>query len=149
MNHLRRILAALLLAALLCGTALADSAFDASLDITENADGSITVTVVDSEANNSILAEHQPTLTVACDFAYAKVTGPDGAENYYTGTGSEVSFTVYIGGAYLIESVSSLPRQRRHPLRRQSCGRRYASRRTGRRVPDRHVYQSERNFRAL
>ena len=105
MKALRHILAACLAAALLCTVAFASSGFNAGLSIDRETEGQISVTVQDS----SVLAEKRPTLTIPCDYAYAKVTCPDGSVAYCTGTGSEVSFTAFMGGTYLIKSISQLP----------------------------------------
>ena len=105
MKVLRHILAACLAAALLCTSAFASSGFNAGLVIDRETEGQISVTVQDS----SVLREKKPTLTIPCDFAYARVTCPDSSIAYCTGTGNEISFTVFMGGTYLIESISELP----------------------------------------
>lgn len=103
----KRLLAAVLAALLLCGTVLADTGFNAGLTIDRDTEGQISVTVQDSD----VLAEKKPTLTIDCDYAYAKVTAPDGSVAYYTGTGTKMSFTVSMGGTYVLESISELPKQ--------------------------------------
>lgn len=105
MKTLRNILTIILTAALLCTSVFASSGFNAGLTIDRGTDGQISVTV----ENSSVLEEKKPTLTILCDYTYAKVTCPDGTTVYYTGTGSEISFSVFVGGTYLIESVSELP----------------------------------------
>ncbi len=105
MRVMRKFLAAMLTAALLCTAVFASSGFDAGLTIDRATAGQISVTVKSS----SVLEERRPTLTIPCDYTYAEVTCPDGTKVYCTGTGAEVSFTVFAGGTYLVKSIAELP----------------------------------------
>lgn len=106
MRAAKRFLAALLAAVLLCGTALAAADFNAGLVIDRDTAGQISVTVQSS----GVLSAKKPMLTIACDYAYASVTAPDDSVAYCTGTGSEVCFSVSVGGTYVIKSIAELPK---------------------------------------
>ena len=75
--------------------------FDPTVTITKNADGTITVTLNDSNENNTILAAKQPTLSVPCAFSNAYVL----FQNRVIPSalkGGVISFTVSQGGTYTI-----------------------------------------------
>lgn len=106
MKTTRKLLAAFLAAILLCGTVFAATGFNAKLTVDRSVDGVITVGV----ENSSILESEKPTLSIPCDFAAAKVTGPDG-ELECTVTDGQVSFTVAKGGTYTITEVELPPEE--------------------------------------
>lgn len=112
MKKLLSFLLALTLSLSLATFALADddssssAQFDPTVTVTKNG-GTMTVTLVDTDENNDILKDKQPTLTVACDYARAVVTDPSGARIESTLTDGKISFTVTMGGEYTITRIGT------------------------------------------
>ena len=108
MKTIRTILSVLLTLCLviaLSAAVFADSeGFNARLDVTDNQDGSISVSI--PEENAAILAAEKPTLTIPCPFSDAVVTKNGGAISSVTANG-KVSFTVETPGVYTIWSSDS------------------------------------------
>lgn len=67
----------------------------------------MTVTLSSKGANDEILASKRPTLTVACDYARAVVTDPNGVRIESTLSGGKISFTVTMGGKYTITRIGT------------------------------------------
>jgi len=107
MKFMRNLLALVLALSLLCVPVLAAEGFNAGLTVDRTETGKISVTVAES----TVLAEKQPTLTIPCDYTYAKVTCPDGSIVYCTIANGGVSFTVAKGGEYVIEQIDELPEE--------------------------------------
>ena len=107
MKVFRNLLAMMLALSLLCVPVLAAEGFNAGLTVDRSKGGTISVTVADS----AILTEKQPTLTIPCDYSYARVTCPDGSIVYCTVANGGVSFTVANGGEYVIEQIDELPEE--------------------------------------
>lgn len=80
--------------------------FDPTVTVEENG-GTMTVTLVNTDGNRAILENKQPTLTVACDYARAVVTDPNGVRIESTLSGGKISFTVTTGGSYTITSLGT------------------------------------------
>lgn len=80
--------------------------FDPTVTVEENG-GTMTVTLVNTDGNRAILENKQPTLTVACDYARAVVTDPNGVRIESTLSGGKISFTVTTGGIYTITSLGT------------------------------------------
>lgn len=106
MKKILSLLFALALSLGLTTFALAEDEFDPTLTVTERG-GTMVVTLVDTEANNRILAERRPTLTVPCSFTRATVTAPDGTGVDCTIGDGRISFVVTMGGAYKITRQSA------------------------------------------
>ena len=112
MKKLLSFLLALMLSLSLATFALADddgsgsAQFDPTVTVTKNG-GTMTVTLVDTKENNTILEDKQPTLTVACDYARAVVTDPNGVRIESTLTDGKISFTVTRGGKYTITRIGT------------------------------------------
>lgn len=106
MKKLLSFLLALTLALSLATFALANddggssAQFDPEVTVEENG-GTMTVTLVNTDGNRAILENKQPTLTVACDYARAVVTDPNGVRIESTLSGGKISFTVTMGGKYI------------------------------------------------
>lgn len=104
-------LLALTLSLSLATFALADNEggaaqFDPTVTVAKNG-GTMTVTLVNTDGNRAILENKQPTLTVACDYARAVVTDPNGVRIESTLSGGKISFTVTMGGSYTITSLGT------------------------------------------
>lgn len=104
-------LLALTLSLSLATFALADNEggaaqFDPTVTVAKNG-GTMTVTLVNTDGNRAILENKQPTLTVACDYARAVVTDPNGVRIESTLTDGKISFTVTTGGIYTITSLGT------------------------------------------
>ena len=80
--------------------------FDPKVTVTKNG-GTMTVTLVNTDENTTILGNKRPTLTVACDYARAVVTDPSGARIESTLKDGKISFTVTMGGKYTITSLGT------------------------------------------
>lgn len=80
--------------------------FDPTVTVEENG-GTMTVTLVNTDGNRAILENKQPTLTVACDYARAVVTDPNGVRIESTLSGGKISFTVTTGGKYTITRIGT------------------------------------------
>ena len=80
--------------------------FDPEVTVTKNG-GTMTVTLVATKENNDILKDKQPMLTVACDYARAVVTDPNGVRIEATLTDGKISFTVTMGGKYTITRIGT------------------------------------------
>lgn len=80
--------------------------FDPEVTVEENG-STMTVTLSSKGANDEILASKRPTLTVACDYARAVVTDPNGVRIESTLTDGKISFTVTTGGIYTITSLGT------------------------------------------
>ena len=80
--------------------------FDPTMTVEENG-GTMTVTLVNTDGNRAILENKQPTLTVACDYARAVVTDPNGVRIESTLTDGKISFTVTMGGEYTITRIGT------------------------------------------
>ena len=112
MKKLLSFLLALTLALSLATFALANddggssAQFDPEVTVEENG-GTMTVTLVNTDGNRAILENKQPTLTVACDYARAVVTDPNGVRIESTLSGGKISFTVTTGGSYTITSLGT------------------------------------------
>ena len=111
MKKLLSFLLALTLSFSLATFALADNEggaaqFDPRLTITEKRD-TIVVNVCETKENAEILAEKQPTLTVACGYARAVVTDPDGEQIEAILKDGKISFVVAMVGDYTIKRVGS------------------------------------------
>ena len=104
-------LLALTLSLSLATFALADNEggaaqFDPTVTVAKNG-GTMTVTLSSGGANDEILASKRPTLTVACDYARAVVTDPNGVRIESTLTDGKISFTVTTGGEYTITRIGT------------------------------------------
>ena len=75
--------------------------FDPSLTVDRSTDGIILVEIADDEQTNEVLADKQPSLTIICDWASAKLLG-NGGHTALVVTDGKVSFTVTHGGTYII-----------------------------------------------
>ena len=112
MKKLLSFLLALTLSLSLATFALADdddgssAQFDPEVTVTKNG-GTMMVTLVATKENNDILKDKQPTLTVACDYARAVVTDPNGVRIESTLTDGKISFTVTMGGKYTITRIGT------------------------------------------
>ena len=112
MKKLLSFLLALTLSLSLATFALADddggssAQFDPEVTVEENG-STMTVTLSSKGANDEILASKQPTLTVACDYARADVTDPNGVRIESTLTDGKISFTVTMGGEYTITRIGT------------------------------------------
>ena len=112
MKKLLSFLLALTLSLSLATFALADdndsgsAQFDPTMTVEENG-GTMTVTLVNTDGNRAILENKRPTLTVACDYARAVVTDPNGVRIESTISGGKISFTVTMGGSYTITSLGT------------------------------------------
>lgn len=111
MKKLLSFLLALTLALSLATFALADNEggaaqFDPTVTVAKNG-GTMTVTLSREGANDKILASKRPTLTVACDYARAVVTDPNGVRIESTLSGRKISFTVTMGGSYTITRIGT------------------------------------------
>ena len=112
MKKLLSFLLALTLALSLATFALADddggssAQFDPEVTVEENG-GTMTVTLVNTDGNRAILENKRPTLTVACDYARAVVTDPNGVRIESTLSGGKISFTVTMGGKYTITRIGT------------------------------------------
>lgn len=112
MKKLLSFLMALTLSLSLATFALADddggssAQFDPEVTVEENG-STMTVTLSSKGANDEILASKRPTLTVACDYARAVVTDPNGVRIESTLSGGKISFTVTMGGSYTITSLGT------------------------------------------
>ena len=112
MKKLLSFLLALTLALSLATFALADdndsgsAQFDPTVTVEENG-STMTVTLSSKGANDEILASKRPTLTVACDYARAVVTDPNGVRIESTLSGGKISFTVTMGGKYTITRIGT------------------------------------------
>ena len=111
MKKLLSFLLALTLSFSLATFALADNEggaaqFDPRLTITEKRDA-IVVNVCATKENAEILAEKQPTLTVACGYARAVVTDPNGMQIEAALKDGKISFVVATVGNYTIKRVSA------------------------------------------
>lgn len=112
MKKLLSFLLALTLSLSLATFALADddggssAQFDPEVTVEENG-GTMTVTLSSKGANDEILASKRPTLTVACDYARAVVTDPNGVRIESTLSGGKISFTVTMGGKYTITRIGT------------------------------------------
>lgn len=112
MKKLLSFLLALTLSLSLATFALADddggssAQFDPEVTVEENG-STMTVTLSSEGANDEILASKRPTLTVACDYARAVVTDPNGVRIESTLSGGKISFTVTMGGEYTITSLGT------------------------------------------
>lgn len=112
MKKLLSFLLALTLSLSLATFALADvdggssAQFDPEVTVTKNG-GTMMVTLVATKENNDILKDKQPTLTVACDYARAVVTDPNGVRIESTLTDGKISFTVTMGGEYTITRIGT------------------------------------------
>ena len=112
MKKLLSFLLALTLSLSLATFALADddggssAQFDPEVTVEENG-STMTVTLSSEGANDEILASKRPTLTVACDYARAVVTDPNGVRIESTLTDGKISFTVTTGGIYTITSLGT------------------------------------------
>lgn len=111
MKKLLSFLLALTLSFSLATFALADNEggaaqFDPTVTVAKNG-GTMTVTLVNTDGNRAILENKQPTLTVACDYARAVVTDPNGVRIESTLSGGKISFTVTMGGSYTITSLGT------------------------------------------
>lgn len=112
MKKLLSFLLALTLSLSLATFALADvdggssAQFDPEVTVTKNG-GTMMVTLVATKENNDILKDKQPTLTVACDYARAVVTDPNGVRIESTLTDGKISFTVTTGGEYTITRIGT------------------------------------------
>lgn len=112
MKKLLSFLLALTLSLSLATFALADDndsgsvQFDPTVTVEENG-GTMTITLVNTDGNRAILEQKRPTLTVACDYARAVVTDPNGVRIESTLSGGKISFTVTIGGKYTITSLGT------------------------------------------
>ena len=80
--------------------------FDPRLTITEKRD-TIVVNVCETKENAEILAEKQPTLTVACGYTRAVVTDPNDMQIEATLKDGKISFVVATVGNYTIKRVSA------------------------------------------
>ena len=109
MKKLLSLILALVLALGLSTAALAEEedAFDPQLTVTENG-SAITIELNRTAANERILAERKPTLTVPCRFTGATVTDPDGKAIACTIANGEISFTVDRAGVYTITNTGSV-----------------------------------------
>lgn len=109
MKKLLSLILALVLALGLSTAALAEEedAFDPQLTVTEN-DSAITIELNRTAANDRILAERKPTLTVPCRFTGATVTDPDGKAIACTIANGEICFTVDRAGVYTITNTGSV-----------------------------------------
>mgnify|MGYP000065399739 CR=1 FL=1 len=109
MKKLLSFLLALTLALSLATFALANddggssAQFDPEVTVEKNG-STMTVTLSSEGANDEILASKRPTLTVACDYARAVVTDPNGES---TLSGGKISFTVTMGGKYTITRIGT------------------------------------------
>lgn len=111
MKKLLSFLLALTLSLSLATFALADNEggaaqFDPTVTVEENG-STMTVTLSSKGANDEILASKRPTLTVACVYARAVVTDPNGVRIESTLSGGKISFTVTMGGSYTITSLGT------------------------------------------
>lgn len=111
MKKLLSFLLTLTLALSLATFALADNEggaaqFDPTVTVAKNG-GTMTVTLVNTDGNRAILENKRPTLTVACDYARAVVTDPNGVRIESTLSGGKISFTVTMGGSYTITSLGT------------------------------------------
>ncbi len=111
MKKLLSFLLALTLSLSLATFALADNEggaaqFDPTVTVAKNG-GTMTVTLVNTDGNRAILENKQPTLMVACDYARAVVTDPNGVRIESTLSGGKISFTVTTGGIYTITSLGT------------------------------------------
>ena len=111
MKKLLSFLLALTLSFSLATFALADNEggaaqFDPRLTITEKRD-TIVVNVCETKENAEILAEKQPTLTVACGYTRAVVTDPNDMQIEATLKDGKISFVVATVGNYTIKRVSA------------------------------------------
>ena len=111
MKKLLSFLLALTLSLSLATFALADNEggaaqFDPTVTVAKNG-GTMTVTLVNTDGNRAILENKQPTLTVACDYARAVVTDPNGVRIESTLTDGKISFTVTMGGEYTITRIGT------------------------------------------
>lgn len=112
MKKLLSFLLALTLSFSLATFALADdndsgsAQFDPTVTVEENG-GTMTVTLSSEGANDEILASKRPTLMVACDYARAVVTDPNGVRIESTLSGGKISFTVTTGGEYTITRIGT------------------------------------------
>ena len=112
MKKLLSFLLALTLSLSLATFALADddggssAQFDPEVTVEENG-STMTVTLSSEGANDEILASKRPTLTVACDYARAVVTDPNGVRIESTLSGGKISFTVTMGGKYTITRIGT------------------------------------------
>ena len=112
MKKLLSFLLALTLSLSLATFALADddggssAQFDPEVTVAKNG-GTMTVTLVNTDGNRAILENKQPTLTVACDYARAVVTDPNGVRIESTLTDGKISFTVTMGGEYTITRIGT------------------------------------------
>ena len=111
MKKLLSFLLALTLALSLATFALADNEggaaqFDPTVTVAKNG-GTMTVTLSREGANDKILASKRPTLTVACDYARAVVTDPNGVRIESTLSGGKIRFTVTMGGSYTITRIGT------------------------------------------
>ena len=109
MKKLLSFLLALTLSFSLATFALADNEggaaqFDPRLTITEKRD-TIVVNVCETKENAEILAEKQPTLTVACGYTRAVVTDPNDMQIEATLKDGKISFVVATVGNYTITSA--------------------------------------------
>ena len=111
MKKLLSFLLALTLSFSLATFALADNEggaaqFDPTVTVAKNG-GTMTVTLVNTDGNRAILENKQPTLMVACDYARAVVTDPNGVRIESTLSGGKISFTVTTGGEYTITRIGT------------------------------------------
>ena len=111
MKKLLSFLLALTLSFSLATLALADNEggaaqFDPTVTVAKNG-STMTVTLSREGANDEILASKRPTLTVACDYARAVVTDPNGVRIESTLTDGKISFTVTMGGEYTITRIGT------------------------------------------
>ena len=112
MKKLLSFLLALTLSLSLATFALADddggssAQFDPEVTVEKNG-STMTVTLVNTDGNRAILENKRPTLTVACDYARAVVTDPNGVRIESTLSGGKISFTVTTGGIYTITSLGT------------------------------------------
>ena len=111
MKKLLSFLLALTLSLSLATFALADNEggaaqFDPTVTVAKNG-GTMTVTLSREGANDKILASKRPALTVACDYARAVVTDPNGVRIESTLTDGKISFTVTMGGEYTITRIGT------------------------------------------
>lgn len=112
MKKLLSFLLALTLSLSLATFALADddggspAQFDPKVTVEEKG-GTMTVTLVNTDGNRAILEKKQPTLTVACDYARAVVTDPNGVRIESTLSGGKISFIVTTGGVYTITRIGT------------------------------------------
>lgn len=111
MKKLLSFLLALTLSLSLATFALADNEggaaqFDPTVTVAKNG-GTMTVTLVNTDGNRAILENKQPTLTVACGYARAVVTDPNGMQIEAILKDGKISFVVATVGNYTIKRVSA------------------------------------------